>query len=304
MSFYGKFKYLKILTKDKIDILLLFILEFIPSEHFSIRSYYGRLGNNLQQIANGIAFSEIYKTNFSSKKHSQIKQIVIGSSNSFFMKKYRFFNYMKSNSINLDTPKNKILKYDDVFPRMHRIFREQILPNIIFYKKIYIPQDTLVIHIRSGDIFEKTKHFDQIQNPLNFYLEVIKNYENILIITSEARNNPVLSYLENLNDYNVEIKSSSVEEDFNTLINATNLCLSGVGTFGIAAALLSSNLKKLYYTDLYMRSHLNPEMIDSQKVEKIEYKVTNYLEVGEWSNSKKNVESMLDPRVVVKRVNS
>ena len=302
MSFYNKFKYLKMPIKDRIDFSLLLFLEFIPSKHFSIRKYYGRLGNNLQQIANGIAFSEIYKTNFTTKSHSQIKQIVIGNSNSILKKKYRFFNYTDTNSINLDTPKNKALKYADVTPKMHRIFQEIIFPNINFYRKIDIPNDTLVIHIRSGDIFEKTKHFDQVQNPLNFYLEVIKNYKNILIVTSEAKNNPVLSYLENLASHNVEIKSSSVEEDFNTLINATNLCLSGVGTFGIAAALLSPNLKRLYYTSLYMKSHLNPEMVDFQKVEKIEYKISNYLKIGEWFNSKENVDSMLDPRVLVKKV--
>ena len=91
MSFYNKFKYLKMLIKDRIDFSLLLFLEFIPSKHFSIRKYYGRLGNNLQQIANGIAFSEIYKTNFTTKSHSQIKQIVIGNSNSILKKKVPFF---------------------------------------------------------------------------------------------------------------------------------------------------------------------------------------------------------------------
>ena len=93
-----------------------------------------------------------------------------------------------------------------------------------------------------------------------------------------------------------------MEEDFNTLINATNLCLSGVGTFGIAAALLSPNLKNLFYSDLYMKSHLNPEMIDSRKVNKYKYTVSNYLEIGEWVNSIENIELMLDNNIEVKRI--
>ena len=120
-----------------------------------------------------------------------------------------------------------------------------------------------------------------------------------------------INYLNELNTYNNErinnpdlIPPNPPTEDklINTLINATNLCLSGVGTFGIAAALLSPNLKRLYYTSLYMKSHLNPEMVDFQKVEKIEYKISNYLKIGEWFNSKENVDSMLDPRVLVKKV--
>jgi len=302
MSFYNKYKYVSTLVIKKFNMLLLIILEFIPGKYFSIRNYYGRLGNNLQQIANGIIFSEIYKVNFISKKHPYINVISTNMTKPVFKKKYRFFNYSEKFFLNLDTPRSKPLVYKDVVQRIHRIFQEQLLPNIQFYKKINIPKDTLVIHIRSGDIFEKTKHFDQVQNPLNFYLEVIKDYEDVLIVTSPSRNNPVLNVLKNLKTHNVIIQSSSVEDDFNTLVNATNLCLSGVGTFGIAAALLSRNLKRLYFTDLYMKSHLNPEMVDLKIVEKIEYKINNYLNIGEWSNSNKDVELMLSSDVEVKKV--
>lgn len=302
MSFYNKYKYLRNMTFKKLTMLYLIILECIPIKYFSIRNYYGRLGNNLQQIANGIIFSEIYRVKFISKKHPLINIVASSTTKPVFIKKYRFFNYSENYFLNLDTPRNKPLVYKDVVSRIHRIFQEKLLPNIHLYKKINIPKDTLVIHIRSGDIFEKTKHFDQVQNPLNFYLEVIKNYENLLIVTSPSRNNPVLNELKNLKTHNVTIQSSSVEDDFNALLNATNLCLSGVGTFGIAAALLSPNLKRLYFTNLYMKSHLNPEMVDFKKVEKIEYKINNYLQIGEWTNSKKDVELMLSAEVEVKCV--
>jgi hypothetical protein len=302
MNIYKRFKYLKFLTKEKIDFLILLTLEIIPTNHFSIRDYYGRLGNNLQQIANGIAYSEIYDKSFSSKEHSQIKVIRTGTSKSVFKKKYRFFHYREIGSINRDTPKNTALDYNEINPRMHRIFQEKILPNIKFYKKIDIPNDTLVIHLRSGDIFEKAKYFDQVQNPLNFYLEVIKNYKNILIVTSQEKNNPVLSYLENLPNCNIEIQSKSVNEDFNTLLNARNLCLSGIGTFGVAAALLSTNLKKLYFSNIYLRSHLNPEMVDIKKVDKIEYKIENYYNAGKWSTHEEVIDSMLDERVKIEKI--
>ena len=302
MSFYSKITYIKKLLSEKLKFLYLVILEFIPGNNFSISYYYGRLGNNLQQIANGIAYSEINQTRFTSKFHPHIDIISVGKRKYFFIKKYRFFNYQNKRVINEDAPKNAGLSYDKIIPNIHRIFQEIIFPNITFFKNINIPEDTLVIHIRSGDIFEKTKHFDQVQNPLNFYLEIIKNFKDILIITCEARNNPVIKHLLSLKNHNVKIQSSSVEEDFNVLINATNLCLSGVGTFGIAAALLSPNLKNLYYSNLYMKSHLNPEMVDSSKVNKYKYKVYNYLEIGEWMNSYQNIKLMLDSSVKVKQI--
>jgi hypothetical protein len=302
MSLYIKAKYINKLISEKLKYLYLFCLEFIPVDNFSISNYYGRLGNNLQQIANGIAYSEMNQVSFRSKLHPHISIITVGKPKYFYIKKYRFFNYQNKKKINEDTPKNSNLDYARIVPNIHRIFQEIIFPKTTFFKNINISADTLVIHIRSGDIFEKTKHFDQVQNPLKFYLEVIKNFKDILIVTSEARNNPVIKNLLSLDGHNVKIQSSSVEEDFNTLINATNLCLSGVGTFGIAAALLSPNLKNLFYSDLYMKSHLNPEMIDSRKVNKYKYTVSNYLEIGEWVNSIENIELMLDNNIEVKRI--
>ena len=51
-----------------------------------------------------------------------------------------------------------------------------------------------------------------------------------------------------------------------------------------------------------MKSHLNPEMVDSSKVNKYKYKVYNYLEIGEWMNSYQNIKLMLDSSVKVKQI--
>ena len=304
MLIYGKLKYLNKRTKKLFKLILLFFTEYIPGDDFTISDYYGRLGNNLQQIANGIAFSEKYNQNFYSKPHQYIKSIssIRSDSKSFVMKKYRFFNYKNVNKINKDCPKNKYISYEDALSKTHNIFQTKLLQNIKFYKQIPIPTNKLVIHIRSGDIFEKTKHFDQVQNPLAFYLEVIKNYKDILIVTEKSKNNPVIQELLNLKEHKVEIQSGTIEEDFNTLINALNLCLSGVGTFGIAAAMLSINLKKIYFSNLYLKSHLNPEMINKKSIEKNGYKIHNYLKVGEWSNSEHDRDLMLKKDLKVEKI--
>jgi hypothetical protein len=42
-----------------------------------------------------------------------------------------------------------------------------------------------------------------------------------------------------------------------------HLASSGVGTFALAAALLSERLKVIHCTDLYQTEHLNPRMLSS-----------------------------------------
>ena len=148
--------------------------------------------------------------------------------------------------------------------------KTDVLPNISFIKDITVPEDTLVLHVRSGDIFD-IPISSYFQNPINYYENLIKNFKNVILVTSEEKNNPVISSL--LDKNKVTLHSSSLEKDFNLLVNATNLATSGVGTFPIAAALLSTKLKNIYYTNLFSEEHLNPKMVINEKVKHHSYTV-------------------------------
>jgi len=89
----------------------------------------------------------------------------------------------------------------------------------------------------------------------------------------------------------VTIQSSSVAKDFATLMAAKNIATSGVGTFAVAAALCSKNLKNFYFSDRYMTEHLNPDMLRGVFMHRIA--LPGYLEVGGWSNSRETKEAML-----------
>ena len=65
----------------------------------------------------------------------------------------------------------------------------------------------------------------------------------------------------------VKIQSSTVADDFATLMSAKNVALSGVGTFAMAAALCSTQIKNLYTTDLLLTEHLNYTMMYTTDVE-------------------------------------
>ena len=110
------------------------------------------------------------------------------------------------------------------------------------------------MHLRSGDnyhrIFDPPTNY--IPNPLIFYLNLIESFDKCILITEPDRENPIVHELAKIDK--VQIQSSTVAEDFATLMNAENVALSGVGTFAMAAALCSSTIKNLYTTDLLLLS--------------------------------------------------
>lgn len=48
-----------------------------------------------------------------------------------------------------------------------------------------------------------------------------------------------------------ELAHGSVEDDFQLLRHSVNLASSGVGTFAIAAVLLSQRIKRFHCTDIF-----------------------------------------------------
>ena len=118
----------------------------------------------------------------------------------------------------------------------------------------------------------------------------MKNYKDVLIITQKENSNPVINELKK--DKKVRIQSGDVLNDFLTIMNASNVATSGVGTFSIAAVLCSNKIKNFYCTDLYLTNHLNPEMLKTTSVYRTELK--NYIEIGNWKNSIEQRELMLN----------
>lgn len=272
--------------------------------NYTISHSYGGLGNNLQQIALGIMHSNLKRSNFYVEENKYIKSISKVHnrfSNNFkrFRHTSRFyyfdnisekFTQVSSTDYPLDI--NDKGYYLDNF---NDVFINEIYPNLKFIKKVDISDNTIVIHIRSGDIFDDG-HPYYLQNPLNYYLNLISKYDKALIVSSQPFNNPVIAYL--IDNPKVEIQSSTVEEDFNILCNAKNLATSGVGTFAIAAAMCSKKIENLYYSDLFFNHHLNPTMI--KKVNHIKYRFENYLNLGDiWNGSIKQISKMLSDKIEI-----
>ena len=96
----------------------------------------------------------------------------------------------------------------------------------------------------------------------------------------------------------VRIHSSTVEDDFALLMNAENVALSGVGTFAMAAALCSSEIKNLYTTDLLLTEHLNYSMLFNTDVDVHVMELENYLPVFpcSWKNTEEQRKFIIEYR--------
>ena len=107
-------------------------------------------------------------------------------------------------------------------------------------------KDTLVIHIRAGDIFNKHIHSSYIQPPFEYYRFIIdnNNYKYIIIVTEPDMSNPVILKL--VETYpNIHVFSRTLNEDIATIIGAQNLVI-GTGSFAYILSLCSLHLKRLY----------------------------------------------------------
>ena len=55
-----------------------------------------------------------------------------------------------------------------------------------------VPDDTLVIHIRSGDVFDKnvTNPDQYVPNPYVFYFTLLETFEKAIVVTEPDNYNP------------------------------------------------------------------------------------------------------------------
>jgi len=254
--------------------------------------WYGRLGNNITQIVNAILFANYYN----------IKII-----------KFPEHRYFKQSFIDLrryESNKNKIndKNFNDIFFSRNEICKKYNLNKSIFenneinigeiikslirlteYEKLDITDNDLIIHIRSGDVYNSNPHSGWIQPPLSFYENIIKEkkWRKIILICEDDKS-PVIKPL--LNKYNnIIFRIQPLQQDIIYIIQSKNICF-GMGSFIPALLLLNSNLNTIYYPKYCYRYIID---LISYK-EKKEYELLNYIKKGEWKNTNEQIDIMLN----------
>jgi len=219
---------------------------FFNEKKISIRYWFGGFGNNLIQISNLLLFAKFNNLKFNISKHELLDNDKIQSlntHNSYFSKSQTYAD------LNLE---NK--KFKNYFSQnLRTIYYDEIFNLFSFYKDLNLQSDELVIHLRpmaivSNHSFKFVDQKSKIQNPLNYYLEVIPKYKKVTVVINNVLSNPILPFLINLP--NVNIQSGTDTEDFNYILNAKSLMLSTSSSFAICAALSSRKLETIYYSDL------------------------------------------------------
>ena len=258
-------------------------------KYCTIENWYGRFGNNIQQISNGIFYALQNNIGFVSPEHPLIRKFNINISNpENCIFKSNFFHFIPCSNNNWTT--DFACDITQLNHLRYKIVKNIIQPNL----KISVSdikcfdEDTLVIHLRTGDIFSSNPHSLYVQNPIDFYKILINKFKETIVVCENL--NFLTEELCALDT--VKISNGDLTKDLTTILSAKNLASSGVGTFVIAGAMLSNNLKNFYCTDIYLKDHLNPEMLDRQTNINMS-QVTKYIEIGDWHNTAQQQKLML-----------
>ena len=145
-----------------------------------ISRWNGRLGNNIQQCAIGILIALSRKDTFESPAHEIIKPFFLdfGKREESYLTEYFFWNGNK---------KAPNISSNKLYRNINLICSQYILKNLDI-PPITVPRDTLVIHIRSGDIFKNNQvHKDYVPNPLIYYQKLIQLYNKVLVVTEKIK---------------------------------------------------------------------------------------------------------------------
>jgi hypothetical protein len=136
-----------------------------------------------------------------------------------------------------------------------------------------LPADHLVIHLRSGDVFDSSTPPNKFgQPPIGFYNFVIEQEKpSRVTIVSEDRLNPVFEKILELADtmsLPIQVQTASLREDLELLLSARTLC-SSRGTFVEGVSSLSHNLQKIYLfgQDRFLRKDISVARVIDRKNE-------------------------------------
>ena len=257
----------------------------LNNNKITISGWYGRLGNNIWQIANALVYCEVNKYNFYCPPHPLINSFSVP----FGMDVNGTTNFFENN--------NDFYVEEAVLNANRRkVLLEYFLPNFkitpsdtpAFISDLVKRDDVVVAHVRGGDVFLGSPHSHYIQNPLWWYEYLLQRYDKMVLVT-EDDSNPVVSKLSC--HPKVICQSGSISEDFATLLSAQNLASGGFGTFVGMAAMCSNNIRVFHATN-YFEEDIK-KSLDVPDIKYEEYQLKGYIAEGQWENTEAQREIML-----------
>jgi len=262
-----------------------------------LTDWVGRLGNHLVQVATAIWVAQKTESLLILPRHTILKRRLFDFRNSSnnscneVVEGQFLFDYERIQCPAMRDRDRRIILQDYLYDFLVREKITDKLRDKIRWQKIVEPdENTLIINIRSGrDIFRQQPppQDDYMQPPLSFYQKIIEshNYRNCLIVTEQARANPVIAALLTW-DSNVQIKEhTTVHSDIFTLLNAHHLVIAH-SSFSWILAQMSKKLRVLHQWNLFPVRGIDDFIINT-------YEVKNYIEPGTWCASADQLARMI-----------
>lgn len=201
-----------------------------------IDEWIGRFGNNIVQVLNAICIALECNCDIHFPKHDkfQITLIPINRTNKIIEKGHFFYRCQLDH-------KQEI--YDN--PLAIETLKKS---GLFSWNDIKLTDKCLLIHIRSGDIFESNDCHPYVQPPLDFYRHIIDKVDmKRILIISEDTKNPVIDKLVNIYKQ-IELHIVSFEKTIDLIMNA-HYVVFGYGSFIPASLIFSKKIKKVYFPD-------------------------------------------------------
>ncbi len=236
-----------------------------------INQWFGRLGNNLQQLSNAIFVAEKTRSTLSFPFHQMITDSYFDFSGGKSCK-----HKISSNFWN-DKLESFAVTLEEIEQKRSSILKNNILPLIPYKRK---KQDfDMVIHFRGGDVFAKNPHYNMVQAPYNYFRRVLEEQEaKHVLLVCEDNKNPVITKLQNSRiGIDFVYHSGTLEEDINLILNAKTLALPGNSSFSRILAQTSSNIEKVY---LPIPGN-DPKLLKFD-IEAVYVSIDDYINFGQW----------------------
>ncbi len=241
-----------------------------------IKGWHGRLGNNIIQLHKAIQLAVTKNYNIIVPRHKYFSKTYICLNKQIGINSKRIShpnNYFDSPNI-LDVDQNRVL---------------QILRGCFTIKDVKaLDAEDLVIHIRSGDIFDKDPHPGYIMPPLSYYVDIIRTntFKNIYLLAQD-RKNPCINTLLELYP-TIQFELQPLEKDIRLILGAVNV-VSSYGSMIDSLLLFSDNIKRVYrpsYSDILF------------KLESVQYIATDLDEYKQamtpWKNTQEQLGKMMN----------
>ena len=236
-----------------------------------ISQWFGRLGNNLQQLSNAIYIAEKTRSTLSFPSHQMIADSYFDFSGGRSCKHQILSDFWN------DKLESFAVTIEEIEQKRSSILKNNILP-LLPYKRKKLDFD-MVIHFRGGDIFRKNPHHNMVQAPYSYFRRVleIQKANRVLLVCEDCRN-PIVPKLQNSSSgIDFIYHSGTIEEDINLILNTKILALPGNTSFSRILAQTSLNLEKIY---LPIPGN-DPKLLKFD-IEAVYVSVDDYINLGQW----------------------